>query len=458
MLRSFSPADGTLVGELTAASQEHLQAAVRRARGAQNAWAELGLAKRVQLLREAGALAEARAKDMGALASREMGKPIREAVGEAVYAASLFASDLDEMAEAFADDRLDDGEVHTVRARDPLGVVACIAPWNFPVLMPHQQILPALAAGNTVVFKPSEETPLTGQMYADCLLEVLPENVLQVVHGGRDVGKALVQADVDLVVFTGSRAAGIHILGEASKDLKRVVLELGGKDPLVVTSTADVAKAAKFACRNSFRNAGQVCVSTERIYVHASVYDDFVAGLVDAAGKMTVGAPDEKGTRVGPMVHARQKELVEKQLDDAIAKGANVAFRGDKNDGNYLSPVVLTDVCDDMSIMTDETFGPVACVVKVDSDDEAIAQANNTPYGLGAVLFGEGDAAFALARRLTAGMVGVNQGVDGAQGSPWVGARQSGYGFHSGIEGHRQFAQTRIISRASTSTDSGAKA
>jgi acyl-CoA reductase-like NAD-dependent aldehyde dehydrogenase len=350
------------------------------------------------------------------------------------------------MAAALAPEVLEDEHVRTTVYRDPFGVCAAITPWNFPMSMPHWMVLPSLMAGNTVVLKPSEKTPLVGQAYADVLNEVLPAGVLQVVHGDEAQGKALVAADVDLVAFTGSRAAGAAILGAAAPKLKRVVLELGGKDPLVVLADADLDRAAKFAVRNSFRNAGQVCVSTERIYVHESIADAFVARLVEGARALRVGGGTEAKVDVGPMVDARQKEVVARQVDDAVSRGARVAWRSERTDGNFLGPIVLTDVTHDMAVMRDETFGPVACVMRVRDADEAVRLANDTPYGLGAVVFGAPDTAAAVARRLDAGMIGVNQGVGGADGSPWVGAKQSGYGFHSGKEGHRQFAQVRIVS------------
>lgn len=448
-LVSTNPGTGEVVGTVAVTPVDQIPAVVARARAAQPAWAALSFEERAARLREAGALIEARHEHIGSLGSQEMGKPIRECQGEAKWVGKGLADELTEMGEAFADEVIENDRMSTRVHRDPHGVAVCIAPWNFPILMPHTQVLPALAAGNTVILKPSEQSPLTAQAYAECLMECLPEGVLQVVHGDEAQGKALVSADgVDLVVFTGSRAAGVHILGEASKQLKRVILELGGKDPLVVLPDADLDRAASFAARNSFRNAGQVCVSTERIYVHADVHDAFVDKLVAEAQAMTVGPQAEASTKVGPMVDGRQKAHVVGQVDRAVASGAKVAWRGAHNEGNFLAPVVLTDLDDAMDIARDETFGPVACVFKVADDAEAVRRANDTPYGLGAVVYGAPDRAHQVARQLTAGMIGVNQGIGSAGSTPWVGARQSGYGFHSGKEGHRQFAQVRVVTVA----------
>lgn len=447
-LISYDPATGEEVGRVDVTEVSAIPGIVSKAREAQVGWAALTVQERAARLREAAPILEERSRAIGELGTREMGKPFREMHGEVRGTARALVREIDELVEALQPEVRESERARTTIYRDGFGVAACIAPWNFPVLMPHTQVLPALMAGNAVILKPSERSPLTGQAYADVLNEVLPEGVLQVVHGAGDQGKALVQADVDLVVFTGSRAAGVHILGEASKQLKRVILELGGKDPLVVLDDADLDKAASFAARNSFRNCGQVCVSTERIYVADAVHDAFVARLVDEARKMPVGNGLDEGVQVGPMVDGRQKAHVAAQLDKALASGATVAWRGENNEGNFLAPVVLTGLSHDMEIATEETFGPVACVFRVSDDEQAVRLANDTPYGLGAVVFGEGEHARGVARRLTAGMIGVNQGIGAVGPTPWVGARQSGYGFHSGIEGHRQFAQVRLVTEA----------
>lgn len=444
-LESINPATGDVVGSVDVTPAADIAAVVARARAVQPAWASRSFADRGALLRKAGELLVERADDIGTLATREMGKPLRQARGEAKFAASHIGEELAAIERALEPEVMESDKVRTTIYRDPYGVVAAISPWNFPVLMPHQQVVPALAAGNTVVLKPSEQTPLTAQAYADALIEVLPQGVLQVVHGADEQGKALVAADVDLIVFTGSREAGKHILGAASRDLKRVILELGGKDPLIVLDDADVARAAKFAARNSFRNAGQVCVSTERIYALPAVVDTFVEALAEAAAKMTVGDGMDEATDIGPMVDGAQRDHVVGQVREAIDAGAHVAWRGEEQGGNFVAPVILTGVTPDMRIAVDETFGPVACIIAVEDEDDAIAKANDTPFGLGAAVFGEPERARRVARRLSAGMIGVNQGLSSAGDTPWVGAGESGYGFHSGRDGHRQFTQTRVI-------------
>ncbi len=429
------------------ASPEEVQRKVALAREAQENWRSLGLRGRQQVLAPAGKKLVEQAEELGFLLTEEMGKPRREGVGEVRSCGTSMERVLQEIVEALEPELLEDKHTRSTIYYDPLGVCAAITPWNFPLAMPHWLVLPALAAGNTVVLKPSEETPLIAQAYVDLLNTMLPANILQVVHGADEQGKALVQADVNLIAFTGSRAAGKHILEAASKGLKRVILELGGKDPLIVLRDANLDEAATFAVQNSFRNAGQVCVSTERIYVDQEIAKDFEQRVATLTQQLKVGAGSEEGVEIGPMINATQREHVLSQLDDAVARGARVVAGGEGHHGNFVMPTVLTELSPEMKVMREETFGPIACILPFASVSEAIRAANDTPYGLGAAVFG-GDEAKALeaARQLDAGMVGVNKSCGGATGAPWVGAKESGYGFHSSKAGHRQFTQPRVVS------------
>ncbi|MEZ4238155.1 MAG: aldehyde dehydrogenase family protein [Myxococcota bacterium] len=452
-MRSVNPATGEAVGAIDSTPVGEIPAVVARARAALPGWRALGPEGRAERLRAAGRALADRADALATLVCREMGKPRREAAGEIRACVAGLGEELDQVVAALAPEVLDDGRTRTTVFRDPYGVCAVIAPWNFPVMMPHEMVVPALMAGNTVVLKPSELTPIAGGAWAEILMEALPPDVLQVIHGDEEQGRALVQADVDLIAFTGSRDAGAAILTAAGPTLKRVVLELGGKDPMVVLEDADVDAAARFAVRNAFRNAGQVCVSTERIYVAEPIAPAFEARVAELAAALKIGAGEEEDTDVGPMVHPRQKAHVVAQVKAALDAGARL-LHGDAADldseGNFLRPLVLVDVDHDMALMRDETFGPVVGLMRFRSDDEAVALANDTPFGLGATVFGAEAHAVDVARRLDAGMVGVNRSVGGAPGAPWVGAKQSGYGFHSGVHGHRQFAQVRTVSSPST--------
>ncbi len=446
LLISYNPATGEPVGEIAVTPASEIPDVVTRARAAQPAWQALGHEGRAELMAKAHEGFLERAEELGRLITEEMGKPLTDAIGEVKSLGAGVREHLDEIGEALAPEVIEDGRLRSVIYHDPLGICAAITPWNFPMAMPQWMVLPALAAGNTVILKPSEETPLCGQAYADGLNDVLPPDVLQVVHGADDQGKSLVEADVDLIAFTGSRATGQHILRSASGGLKRVILELGGKDPMIVLDDADLERAAKFAAWNSFRNAGQVCVSTERIFVVESVAERFQELLVDMTKKTKVANGLDDGAQVGPMVNATQRDHVLAQVEDAVERGAKVLAGGEGHHDNFIMPTVLGGVTDDMDIACEETFGPVACITPVASEEEAVARANDTHFGLGAVVFG-GDPQHTadVARRLTAGMIGINRAAGGAQGTPWVGARQSGFGFHKSRDGHRQFTQTRVV-------------
>lgn len=446
-LESINPATQEIVGSVPVTPVSEIPAIVARASAAQRDWARLSASARADVLRPAGQALQDRAEELGELLTREQGKPLADGIGEVNGCGSGLSDAVDEIADAVGPVQLDGEGVTSTLYYDPLGVCAAITPWNFPILMPHWMVLPALVTGNAVVLKPSEQTPLIAQAYADVLNEFLPQGVLQVVHGEDEQGKALVAADVDLIAFTGSKTAGQHIMAAAAGGLKRLILELGSKDPLIVLEGADLDQAAQFAARNSFRNCGQVCVSTERIYVQRSIKDEFISRLIEHSKAYQIGNGMEEGSTLGPMIHREHKAHVVRQVDDALHAGARLVFGNDPHEGAFMSPVILDGVNHDMDIMRTETFGPVACIAEVADADEAVRLANDTEYGLGAVVFGEPDAAANAARQLTAGMIGVNRGIGGAPGTPWIGARRSGYGFHGGPMGHRQFCQIRVISR-----------
>ena len=444
-LESINPATGDVVGRVPVTPASAIAEVVAKARRAQTAWNDLGLDGRLALMQPIAERLNEEAQTIGKLITAEMGKSTAEGQGEATYGASQFASELSSAFEAFQPEEMDDEHTRSILYRDALGVSVAITPWNFPMLMPQQCILPSLMAGNCVVFKPSEETPLVGQAYADVLNEFLPKDVLQVVHGADDQGKALVESDINLVAFTGSREVGAKILTACGPDLKRVVLELGGKDALIVLEDANLESAASFAVQNSFRNSGQVCVSTERIYVENSIADEFENLVLEKTKEWKQGDPTDASVKIGPMVSNTQRDIVLAQLEQALKDGAKLRCGGGTHE-NYIEPTVLTGCSHDMQIMHDETFGPICCIQRFSGDAEAVSLANETPYGLGGAVYGETQHAMDVARKLTPGMVGINKGCGGSEGTPWVGACQSGYGYHSGRDGHRQFTQVRIMS------------
>ena len=437
-LQSFNPANGEVVGELVIDLRLEIDQKIKLARETQKSWSTTDIQERKRKIVAAYGELATKKTELAQLIHDEMGKPMRDAEAEVGNTVGEIEAFCDEIIEAVEPEVVENGGIKTVIYRDPYGVCVSIAPWNFPLMMLHDLILPALMTGNVVIMKPSEETPLTGKLYYDILSKHLPEFVLQFVAGRGEQGAELVAGDIDLVTFTGSKETGSKILQNAGKDLKRVLLELGGKDPMIVLDDADIDKAARFAVRNSFRNCGQVCVGTERIYVNENIADNFMSKLTELA----------KDIQIGPMVHSKQKQHVQQQIEEAVTSGAEIVYGNPKGKGgNFIDPIIMTNLNHDMSIMRDETFGPVACVVPVKTDEEAVRLANDTEFGLGAVVFGgDKERAGKVARKLTAAMVGINKSCGGASGTPWIGAGKSGYGFHSSKEGHRQFTQLRIVS------------
>ncbi|MCG8617324.1 MAG: aldehyde dehydrogenase [Desulfobacterales bacterium] len=440
MLVSFNPATGEKIGEVRISSPEEINEKVLLAKAVAPAWQKLGLDGRLAVIQKAWSGAESGAGELAELIGREMGKDIRRASGEVngtLYGGPYIASEAREALQPRAA-----GEGTRIEYR-PLGVAAVISPWNYPLAMANNLIVPALMAGNPVVFKPSEETPLVADLFVSLLNRELPEHLLQIVHGDGVQGRALVESPVNVIAFTGSRAAGKDIMARAAGGIKRLVMELGGNDPMIVLEDADIAAAARFAVASSFENAGQVCTSTERIYVDEKIADAFESKVASIAAMYKTGPWDMPGVNIGPIVNKKQHAMIVDHIRDAQNKGARMLLGGPDQSPPYISPTVIADMSPDMVMERDETFGPVVAVSRFKTVEEAVGRANNSPYGLGAVVFG-GENARDVAEELEAGMVGINRGVGGGN-APWVGAKESGFGFHGTRDGHRQFAQVRVV-------------
>ena len=450
-IKNLNPSTGELLAEIPCATSEEVHDAVARARAAQPAWQALGLEERCRILAGIADGLAARADELADLATKEMGKLRSDAEREVAGFTAMVKAELAEVQEALAPQSFTTDSNVTELVRMPHGVVAAITPWNFPVGMPLQILGPALAAGNTVVFKPSEHVPLTGRVIAEIVQACVPEDVLILVEGAGETGAALVAADIDMVGFVGSRETGKRIMESAAQGLKRLVLELGGKDPLVVFADADLDAAAEVAVRHSLRNTGQVCCAVERVYVEESAAAAFEEKVAALAADWQHGDGFDEASKMGPLVSEGQREKVVAQVDAAVADGARLVLGGSSPEGAgwYYPATVLADVSSEQRISHDETFGPVVSLSVFDgSEEEAVRLANDTPYGLGANVFtGDGERGARVAAQMHAGQVGINQYLGGAPGTPWVGARQSGFGFLGGLEGHRQFTWPKSVSR-----------
>lgn len=441
-LTSYDPSTNQAIGTVTVTTPAQISGVVKTSEQAQKKWSALSLIERQNIVTKAYQYLTKVQDQLATLISKEMGKDYRRATYEAGGTIQNAAYFIEEIVQALSTENVDrDTEIQY----RPLGIVAVISPWNYPLAMANNLLLPALIAGNSVILKPSEETPLVAELFVNTLNQVLPENVLQLAQGDKETGKALVQSDINMVAFTGSMVAGKHIMENAAPALKRLVMELGGNDPMIVMATADIDAAVQFAVASSFENAGQMCTSTERVYVDARIADEFESKVVALASRYKVGAWDQAQVNIGPIVNQQQHAKIVAQLQDASSKGGQFLLGGDNYSLPFIGPTVITGMTPDMLLEQDETFAPVVAISRFELIDEAISRANDSPYGLGAVVFG-GQGAAVIADQLEAGMVAINQGVGGGN-APWVGAKQSGFGFHGSAAGHRQFAQVRVLSK-----------
>lgn len=442
-ITSYDPSNGEILGEVDIATSDIIAQTVHLAHTAQHDWKNLLIKDRVTVITKAYQALRRHSAPLSELLAREMGKDIRRATGEtsgAVYMGEHLAN---ETSDALKTRQLS----HSTELQyHPLGVVAVIAPWNYPVMMANNLIVPALVAGNSVVLKPSEETPLIAQAFFGELQKHLPEGVLNIIYGDGKTGQALVESNIQMVAFTGSKAVGQDIMAKSARKLNRLVMELGGNDPMIVMRDANLEQAARFAVAGSFENSGQMCTSIERIYVDEKIADKFEQRVTEIAKMYQVGPWDEENVNIGPIINEKQRNKIILQVQDAIDKGATVLLGGTQHPERYVLPTVLSDITSEMKMEKEETFGPVVAISRYKEIDEAIQRANDSEYGLGAVVFGN-QGVNDVADSLEAGMVGINQGQGGSGDAPWVGAKQSGFGYHGSADGHRQFAQVKVVSR-----------
>jgi succinate-semialdehyde dehydrogenase/glutarate-semialdehyde dehydrogenase len=450
----LDPATGEVIDTIPAGSAEAADAAVRAARTAQRTWSRRDPAERGRLLKAGAARLREHHRELAELEVRESGKPLAAAL-DAVAAG---IGDIEQMAEL--------GPLHRGRSlqggwnaadlmvHEPRGVVALLVPWNFPLAIGLGQVAAALVTGNAVVFKPSEKTPLASRRAAE-LLEV-PDGALQLLLGDARAGAPLAEhPDVDLVMHTGSIPTGRSVALAAAGKLAKALLELGGKDPFIVDAGVDPEWAAEQAAMGAFANAGQVCTSVERIYVHEDVAEPFIAALERRARALRSGSGMEEGTDLGPLIDAAQRERVHRHVTEAVAAGARLVCGGEVPDGPgfFYPPTVLADVPADTPLMTEETFGPVAPVHVVASFDEALLEANGTEYALGAtVLTPDQEHAQRAWRELDAAAVAVNAMWGGAPGGSAEPGRGSGVGIGYGPELLDELTHTKVVHLAAART------
>jgi acyl-CoA reductase-like NAD-dependent aldehyde dehydrogenase len=452
-----NPATGQIVASVDVVGPERIPELVERAGAAQPGWEALGFEGRGRVLRRCQKWVIDNSDRIIETIVSETGKAWEDAqMAEVSYAASAFGFWAKNAEGYLGDERVKTASPFVkgrklVLRHVPVGVVGVIGPWNYPLTNSFGDCIPAMAAGNAVVLKPSHVTPLTALLMGECVRECgLPDGVYQVAPGFGETGGALIDA-VDFVMFTGSTETGKKVMERAAGTLTPVALELGGKDPMLVCADADLERAANAAVHYSMQNAGQTCISTERVYVEAPVYDEFVALVTKKVGELRQGAPRGPGSvDLGAMIHPPQSDIVEAHVRDAVEKGARVVAGGHRSDtaGHFFEPTLLLDVDHSMESMREETFGPTLPIMKVADVEEGVRLSNDSPYGLQASVWTKDVAkGERLARRIEAGAVTVNDAQINyvALELPMGGWKSSGLGARHGADGIRKYTKKQAI-------------
>ncbi|MGT0194707.1 NAD-dependent succinate-semialdehyde dehydrogenase [Burkholderia pyrrocinia] len=433
------PATLDRVADVADSSAADARAATDAAVRALPAWRATPARERAAILRAWHAAIVAHTDDLAKLMSREQGKPLAEARGEVAYGASYVLWFAEEATRTYGDliPQQQRGKRLTA-VKEPIGVVAAITPWNFPLAMIARKIAPALAAGCTVVAKPAEDTPLTALALAFLAQEAgVPPGVLNVIaasreHGIDAVADWLADGRVRKITFTGSTPVGKLLARESAATLKKLSLELGGNAPFIVFDDAELDAAVDGLMAAKFRNGGQTCVSPNRVYVQARIYDAFAAKLAARVSALKVAPATDPAAQIGPMINARAVDKIARHVDDALERGARVLTGGRRLPElgpNYYAPTVLADAAAGMQLGCEETFGPVAALFPFDTEDEAVGAANDTPFGLAAYFYTQDVRRIArVAARLETGIVGINEGALASEAAPFGGVKESGYG------------------------------
>ncbi len=452
-----NPATGETIAEVPDSDASDAQAAADAAAAAFPGWSRRTARDRAQIIKRWHALILANEQDLARIISSEQGKPMHESVGEVRYGASYvewFAEEAtricgDVVAESVPGRKM-------LVLKEPVGVVAAITPWNFPLAMIARKIAPALAAGCTVVAKPAEDTPLTALALVYLAEQAgLPPGVLNIVTASRASTPAVVDtwladARVRKITFTGSTPVGKHLARESAGTLKKLSLELGGNAPFIVFDDADLDAAVEGLMAAKFRNGGQTCVCPNRVYVQTGVHDAFVDKLAARVGALHVGPATEAAAQIGPMINARAVDKIDRHVQDAIDKGARVVVGGERvrtADGpHYYAPTVLVDATPAMALADEETFGPVAPVFRFTHEDKVVRDANDTPFGLAAYFYSNDvRRIWRVAQALETGIVGINEGALASEAAPFGGVKESGYGREGSRHGLDDYMHTKYL-------------
>jgi acyl-CoA reductase-like NAD-dependent aldehyde dehydrogenase len=448
-LKVVNPATEEGREEIETPSRGDLDKAAQRARQGFEEWRGFAGLDRAELFHEIARNLRGHADELAGIMTKEGGKPFIENRDEVTWTAACFDyyGEIARDSVGYLPAPIEAQQLALV-IKEPVGTVACIVPWNYPLLLAAWKVAPALAAGNAVILKPSEETPLATRRMVE-LIEDLPEGLFQAVYGAGAVGDALVRhPGVDMVAFTGSQETGRKVGLVAAERLIPANLELGGKDPFIICDDVDIEIAAQGAVWAACLNAGQVCTSSERFYVMQNIADDFVEASRSYVESLNIGDPMDEKTDIGPMINAKGREKVERHVGEAVRRGAKVVAGGERygERGFFYKPTILTGVEPSMTVMRDETFGPVVPVVEVGSLDEAIEQANSVPYGLGANVYTRDfEKMLKCMREIRAGTVWINDPLTDNDAAPFGGQKGSGIGRELGREGLEAFQESKHV-------------
>jgi succinate-semialdehyde dehydrogenase/glutarate-semialdehyde dehydrogenase len=450
-----NPATEKPLARLPHAGASDLDEALAAAEKGFKIWRATSAYDRAKVLRKAANLVRERAEPIARIMTQEQGKVLGESRLEVLVTADIIEWFAEEGRRAYG--RIIPGRAKGTRQivlQEPVGVVAAFTPWNFPTLTPARKIGASLAAGCSIIIKPSEETPGSCVELVRCFVDAgLPAGVLNLVFGvPATVSEHLIASDlVRKISFTGSVPVGKHLAGLAAKGMKRATMELGGHSPVVVFADADPEKTADTIAAFKYRNAGQVCISPTRFYVQEPVYDRFLKRFTEFADAIKLGDGLEQGTTMGPLANARRLDAMAAIVNDSKSRGGKVVTGGKRrgNQGYFFEPTVVTDLPDDSKLMTQEPFGPIAPVVTFKTFDEVVARANSLPFGLAAYAFtSSGQTATAIGDALESGMVAINNVVISTPETPFGGVKESGYGHEGGIEGLEAYMVKKFISQA----------
>ena len=447
-----NPADGSTVGRVPSLSAEETRAAIAAADRAIDGWRSLTAKERSATLMKWYDLMMAHQEDLAVILTSEQGKPLAEARGEIAYAASFIQWFAEEAKRMYGDTiPAASSDQRILVIRQPVGVCAAITPWNFPAAMITRKAAPALAAGCTMVVKPASQTPLTALALAELARRAeIPAGVLNVVTGSASViGKELTSSPtVRKLSFTGSTEVGRQLMAECAESVKKVSLELGGNAPFIVFDDADIEQAVQGAMISKYRNSGQTCVCANRLFVQAGVYEEFSQRLVEAVEALTVGSGLEPGVQQGPLIDTAAVDKVSRHIEQALAGGATLLSGGRPHrlGGTFFQPTVLADVTADMSVAVDETFGPVAPLIRFSDEKDVIRMANDTPFGLAAYFYARDmGRVFRVAEALEYGMVGINTGLISTEVAPFGGVKQSGIGREGSKYGIDEYVEMKYL-------------